>query len=65
MMTENTRLYIVYMPRIAAALREMGFKIVKITPHCKKPQFDVYWFEDTKELREALPAAKEKARIGW
>lgn len=61
----ENKLYIIYMPRIAAALREMGFKIVKITPHCKKPQYDVYWFEDTKELRDALPAAKEKARIGW
>lgn len=59
------KLYIIYMPRIAAALREMGFKIVKITPNCKKPQFDVYWFEDTDELRKAIPEAKKKARKGW
>ena len=58
----ENNLYIIYMPRIAAALREMGFKIVKTTPNIKKPQYDVYWFEDTSELRAAIPKAKEKAR---
>lgn len=56
------KLYIIYMPRIAAALREMGFKIIKVSPNIKKPQYDVYWFEDTAELRQAIPAAKEKAK---
>ena len=50
------------MPRLAAALREMGFKIIKVTPNIKKPQYDVYWFEDTLELRKALSAAKERAK---
>ena len=50
------------MPRLAAALREMGFKILKVSPNIKKPQYDVYWFEDTPELRKAIPTAKEKAR---
>ncbi len=58
----ENKLYIVYMPRIAAALREMGFKIIKVSPNIKKPQYDVYWFEDTIELRKAIPAAKEKAK---
>lgn len=57
------KLYIIYMPRLAAALREMGFKIIKISPNIKKPQYDVYWFEDTTELRQAIPAAKEKAKL--
>lgn len=56
------KLYIIYMPRVAAALREFGFKIIKVTPNIKKPQYDVYWFEDTKELREAIPAAVKKAK---
>ena len=56
------KLYIIYMPRIAAALREMGFKILKVSPNIKKPQYDVYWFEDTSELRNAIPIAKEKAK---
>lgn len=58
----NHKLYIIYMPRLAAALRELGFKIVKVSPNIKKPQFDVYWFEDTTELRKAIPTAKEKAK---
>lgn len=58
----ENKLYIIYMPRLAAALREMGFKIIKVTPNIKKPQYDVYWFEDTLELRQALSAAKERAK---
>lgn len=58
----NDKLYIIYMPRLAAALREMGFKIIKVSPNIKKPQYDVYWFEDTIELRQAIPVAKEKAK---
>ena len=58
----ENKLYIIYMPRLAAALREMGFKIIKVSPNIKKPQYDVYWFEDTEELRRAIPAAKEKAK---
>ena len=59
-MTE--KLYIVYMPRLAAALRDMGFKIIKVSANIKKPQFDVYWFEDTPEFRAAIPAAKHIAK---
>lgn len=58
----ENKLYIIYMPRIAAALREMGFKIIKVSPNIKKPQYDVYWFEDTSELRKSIPIAKEMAR---
>lgn len=58
----ENKLYIIYMPRIAAALREMGFALVKVSPNIKKPQYDVYWFEDTPELHAAIPVAKEKAR---
>ena len=58
----ENKLYIIYMPRLAAALREMGFKIIKVTPNIKKPQYDVYWFEDTLELRQSLSTAKERAK---
>lgn len=60
-MSDN-KLYIIYMPRLAAALRSLGFKIIKVTPNIKKPQFDVYWFENTPELRAAIPEAKRIAR---
>lgn len=50
------------MPRVAAALREMGFNIVKVSVNIKKPQYDVYWFEDTAALRAALPVAVRRAK---
>lgn len=55
-------LYVIYMPRVAAALRELGFKLVKVSPNQRKPQYDVYWFEDSSALREAIPVAVEKAK---
>jgi collagenase-like PrtC family protease len=58
----ESKLYIIYMPRVAAALRELGFKIIKVSPNQKKPQYDVYWFEDTTQFREAIPKAVEMAR---
>ena len=58
----ENKLYIIYMPRVAAALRELGFKIVKVMPNRKKPQYDVYWFEDTIKFREAIPRAVEMAK---
>ena len=50
------------MPRVAAALRELGFQIIKTTPNFKKPQYDVYWFEDTPALHNAIPIAVQKAK---
>jgi len=56
------KLYIIYMPRVAAALRDLGFKLIKTTANIKKPQYDVYWFEDTPELRAAIPQAATIAK---
>ena len=58
----SEKLYIIYMPRVAAALRDLGFKLIKTTANIKKPQYDVYWFEDTKELRAAIPKAVKIAK---
>ena len=44
------------------ALRELGYKIVKITPNRMKPQYDVYWFEDSLEFRHSIPIAVEMAK---
>lgn len=54
--------YIIYMPRVAAALRDMGFKLIKTTANIKKPQYDVYWFKNTPELRAAIPIAAKIAK---
>lgn len=56
------KLYIIYMPRVAAALRELGFKLIKVSPNNRKPQYDVYWFEDTPQFRTAIPRAVEMAK---
>ena len=39
--------FVVYMPRIAVELRKKGFKILKVIPNEKKPQYDAYIFEDS------------------
>ena len=61
-MYNQYELYIIYMPRVAAALRDMGFKLVKVTANNKKPQYDVYWFENTPELRAAIPIAAQSTK---
>ena len=51
------------MPRIAAALKDLGFPILKVSANIKKPQYDVYWFEDTPQFRSAIPLAKKIAKL--
>lgn len=56
------KLYSIYMPKLAAELRSMGFKLIKITPNYKKPQFDIFWFEDTEQLQRAIPIAVQRIK---
>jgi len=58
----ENKLYIIYMPKIAAILRDMGFKLIKTSANMKKPQYDVYWFEDTPQFRAAIPIAAKMAK---
>lgn len=44
----------VFTKRLAIKLRERGFQIVATVVNSKKPEFDIYCFEDTAELREAV-----------
>lgn len=44
----------VYTKKIAIYLREHGFKIVGTEVNKKRPEFDVYLFEDTPSLEEAM-----------
>ena len=39
---------------MAIKLRKKGFKIIKTEPNYKRPEFDVYFFEDTPEFRKAF-----------
>ena len=50
----ETNTFIVYMPKIAAALRRQGFQILEVIPNEKKPQYDAYVFEDCPEFRKAF-----------
>lgn len=47
-------LYPIFMNTLAYKLERMGFRILKIAPNKKKPQFNVYFFEDTLELHDAI-----------
>lgn len=46
--------YIVYMPYVAAALRNRGFKLLRVEANPKKPQYDCYVFECSQELLNAI-----------
>ena len=47
-------LYPIFMRRIAFRLEMHGLKVIKIEPNKKHPQYNVYYFEDTKELHDVL-----------
>ena len=43
-----------YSAKLAGYLRKNGFKIIETTINLKKPQYDVFLFEDSQELRELV-----------
>ena len=47
-------LYPIFMDTVAFRLERAGFRVIKITQNKKKPQYNVYWFEDTIELHDAI-----------
>ena len=44
----------IFNKRMAVYLRRLGFKIVGTEVNFNYPEFDVYLFEDTAELRKAM-----------
>lgn len=44
----------IFTKRMATYLRKKGFQIVKVMVNSNKPQHDIYVFEDTFELQEAI-----------
>ncbi len=46
------KLYPIFSRRIAYKLEKAGFKVVKIEKNYKHPELNVYYFEETVELRE-------------
>jgi hypothetical protein len=51
---------VIYTRKMAYELRKLGFKIVGVEPDKKKPYFDNYIFEDSKELQEAMRQLSKK-----
>jgi len=52
--------YPVHMRWVAFALEKRGFPIMKIMPNKKKPEFNVYFFEDTLDFHKALIEVSQK-----
>lgn len=56
----SNNLYRIYSRRIALELRRKGFKIIGTDVNENFPQYDVYLFEDTEQLREELTKLSKK-----
>lgn len=53
-MSNKVKVYRIYTKRVAYELRKRGFKFIRTEINKNFPQYLVYLFEDTEELREAL-----------
>ena len=56
-------LYPVFMPGLALRLEKQGFPVIKIEPNKKRPQFNVYYFNDTVEFHRALCEAMAARKL--
>lgn len=56
----SNKTYRIYSRRIALELRRKGFKIIGTDINENFPQYDVYLFEDTEQLREELTKLSKK-----
>lgn len=50
----------IFSRKLAVELRRKGFQIVGTEPNTYKPQFDVYLFNDTAELKAAITEINAK-----
>ena len=53
-MLQNQNIKKIYSRKLAIALRQKGFRIIGTEINSKRPEFDVYLFIDTPQLREAM-----------
>lgn len=49
----------IYSKKMAIYLRKLGFQIVSTEVNPYQPQFDMWLFEDTDELRQAMSRYKK------
>ena len=52
------RNYVVYSLRVANELVNKGFELIGTGINIQNPKYTVFYFEDTKELQEAIEALK-------
>ena len=57
-MYKATNTYKVFTLKLARLLCEQGFIIVGTAPNAQKPWLNIYLFEDTEELRQAVKKLK-------
>lgn len=48
------KIYKIFRSTMAAKLTRAGFQIIGTEPNMRRPQLDVFLFEDTPEFREVL-----------
>lgn len=59
-----TNTYKVFTVRLARTLCDLGFIIIGTTPNVQKPWLNVFLFEDSEALREAVQKYKEVPNNG-
>lgn len=59
-MTNGSNEKKIFNRRLALALRERGFNIIRTEPNFYKPEFDVYIFDDSANLQLALTEITQK-----
>lgn len=61
---EEIKTYCIYTRWLALELRKQGFKIIKTGINEYHPQFDVWFFEDTRELQNAISKLTQSHKGG-
>lgn len=51
--------YLIFSQRVAGYLMQRGYRLVKIEPNRKRPDFHVFFFEDSAGLRSRLAEYKK------
>lgn len=59
-MSNNNGEFTIYMPWVAIKLVVKGFPIKRTQPNPAKPKMEVFIFEDSKELRDAITLITKK-----
>lgn len=56
----NSKKCLVYTLKVANELVNRGFQIIDTSINIQKPQYKVFWFADSPEIREAITEITKK-----